>query len=163
MRKKRLKKENKISQLTTNILQAIHKTLHFISVEKSSYNRHKCIILWTLSGKQIVLVPIVSADMLQSSRQWTQQTRTLIHRFYGERRQFHCNMLLKECVCVCVLCVCVCSRVCVNQNKEQIHTKDGKSSRTCRAKHKHLERKASESFQWHIESFPSKDVVNSGQ
>jgi hypothetical protein len=111
MRKKRLKKENKISQLTTNILQAIHKTLHFISVEKSSYNRHKCIILWTLSGKQIVLVPIVSADMLQSSRQWTQQTRTLIHRFYGERRQFHCNMLLKECVCVCVCCVCVCVHV----------------------------------------------------
>lgn len=51
----------------------------------------------------------------------------------------------------------------LKQNKEEIYTKDGKSSRTCRARHKHLEQKASELSQWHIEGLPSKDVVNSGQ
>jgi len=51
----------------------------------------------------------------------------------------------------------------LNQSKEEIYTKDGKSSRTCRARHKHLEQKASELSQWHIEGFLSKDVVNSGQ
>lgn len=51
----------------------------------------------------------------------------------------------------------------LNQNKEEIHTKDGKSNRTCTATHKHLEQKASELSQWHIEGFPSMDVVNFGQ
>jgi len=46
------------------------------------------------------------------------------------------------------------------KKREEIHTKDGKSSRTCRATHIHWEQKASEFFQWHIEGFPSKDDVN---
>lgn len=51
----------------------------------------------------------------------------------------------------------------LSQSKEEIHTKGGRSSRTCRATRIHLEQKASELFQWHIEGFPSKDVVNFGQ
>jgi len=47
-----------------------------------------------------------------------------------------------------------------HREREEIHTKGGKSSRTCRATHIHLGQKASEFSQWHIEGFPSKDELS---
>lgn len=67
----------------------------------------------------------------------------------------HPNMLLIEYACMHIHKL--------NQNIEEILTKDGKSSRTCRATRIRLEQIASELSQWHIEGFPLKDVVNFGQ